>query len=81
MSEFWFEEFEKRREQCQNLPITKLEATFSEKLLEKYDIIRIGNTEFLVRNQPEKVEGEFKYLLIPYEDPTASLLTSAVPEL
>lgn len=81
MSEIWFKELEERIKQCKDLPILKLEITFAERSLEKYDVIRIGDTEFTITSRPEKVEEGFKYTLVPCTDSVIKLLTNALLEL
>lgn len=74
MSETFEEELRRRLEEARELRIVKLELTMGDSLLQKYDIIKIGEQCFLCIEQPLKVEDGFKYELIPLSNDTTCLL-------
>ena len=78
MSEEYYNEFEKLKEKLKELPMLTLELTMSERFFEKYEVIKIGEQLFLVCNRPIKVEGGFKYELLPVNNETLYILENPV---
>ena len=85
MSELFFEEFEKRKEEAKELPVVKLELTIGNLLLQKYDLVVVGDVCYMIMSRPNRTEAGFTYIVTPHNIPpsdlTATLVDTVLPEL
>lgn len=85
MSEPFYKDFQKRKEQARELPVVKIELTMGNCLLQKYDVIVIHDQCYIIVSRPIRTESGFTYIITPYREPhimdnTATLVDTILPE-